>query len=170
MLNRSRLCQHGTAFPHLDSLPSSDDAAWPGKGSWPDGPATPKRRGASIVEFAVVAPILFVFILGIIEVGRALMATHLLTNAARQGCRAAIVGSTSTSQITTAVVNSLQNQGISNDTVNVQVNDGTTDASTAKSNDEITVTVSVPASKVTWLPSVLFLKGSISGQYTLRRE
>jgi hypothetical protein len=93
-----------------------------------------------------------------------------LTNAARQGCRTGIVEGTTTSQITTAVTSLLQSQGISSDTVTVHVNDGSADASTAQAGDEITVVVKVPASKVTWLPSLLFLNGNLTGQYTLRRE
>jgi Flp pilus assembly protein TadG len=122
------------------------------------------------VEFAIVAPVMFLVIFGIIEFGRALMVTHLLTNAARQGCRAGIIEGTSTSQITTIVNNTLKSQGISSDVVNIQVNDGSADASTAKAGDEITVIVTVPFSKVTWLPWVQYVTGNLTGQYTLRRE
>jgi Flp pilus assembly protein TadG len=130
----------------------------------------PKRRGATTVEFAMVCPVFFLFVLGIIEVGRGLMVTHLLTNAARVGCRTGILQNQSTQQITTAVVNSLSQQGIRSEVTTVQVNDGVADASTAKSGDEITVIVSVPVGKVTWLPGGQFLKGNLSGQFTLRRE
>jgi len=98
------------------------------------------------------------------------MVTHLLTNAARVGCRTGVVENTTTAQITTAVVNSLTQQGVSGDSTSVQVNDNSVDASTAKAGDEITVTVSVPVSKVTWLPGGQYLKGNLSGQFTLRRE
>jgi Flp pilus assembly protein TadG len=137
----------------------------------PSGAPSPReRRGTTALEFAVVAPALFLIVLGIIEVGRGLMVIHLLTNAARQGCRVGVVEGTSTSQISTAVTSLLQSEGINSDSVTVQVNDGSTDASAAKSGDEITVIVTVPASKVTWLPSLLFLNGNLGGQYTLRRE
>jgi Flp pilus assembly protein TadG len=123
-----------------------------------------------VVEFAVVAPVMFVLILGIVEFGRALMAMHLLTNAARQGCRAGIVEGQSTSQISTVVNNALQSQGITGQTVTVQVNNVVADASTAQAGDEITVIVNVPASSVSWLPTKLFFNGTLQGQYTLRRE
>ena len=45
------------------------------------------RRGASTVEFAFVAPVFFVMVLGIFEIGRACMVTELLTEAARRACR-----------------------------------------------------------------------------------
>ena len=130
----------------------------------------PKRTGANTVEFAVIAPVFFMFILGLIEVGRGIMVVHLLTNAARVGARTGVIEGTSTAQITTAVNNSLTQQGITSDTVSVQVNDGSADASTANAGDEITVKVSVPVSKVTWLPGGQYLHGNISGQFTLRRE
>lgn len=130
----------------------------------------PKRSGATTVEFAVLAPILFALILGIIEIGRGLMVVHLLTNAARQGCRTGVIEGTTTAQITQVVQSTLQSQGISSDTVTVQVNDGSADASTAQAGDEITVQVSVPVSKITWLPGARFLSGNLTGKYTLRRE
>jgi Flp pilus assembly protein TadG len=129
-----------------------------------------KRWAANTVEFAVIAPTFFLFILGLVEVGRGIMVTHLLTNAARVGCRTGVISNTSTAQITTAVNNSLTSQGVNNDTVSVQVNDGSADASTAQSGDEITVSVSVPVSKITWLPGGQYLHGNLTGQFTLRRE
>ena len=60
--------------------------------------------------------------------------------------------------------------GIASDTIVVQVNDGSGDALNANANDEVTVTVSVPISSVTWVPGGTYLNGSISSQYTLRKE
>ena len=128
------------------------------------------RRGAAAVEFAIVAPVLFAVVLGIIEVGRGLMVIHLLNNAARAGCRVGVIEGKATSDITTAVTNVLSAQGVTAEGVTVQVNDGSADASTAQSGDEITVLVSIPASKVTWVPGGSYLRGNLSGQYTLRRE
>jgi hypothetical protein len=64
----------------------------------------------------------------------------------------------------------LSGTGISGDTATVQVNDGTADASTAKAGDEITVIVSVPIANVTWVPVNKFLSGTVSGQFTMRRD
>ena len=130
----------------------------------------PSRRGASTVEFAIVAPILFTVVLGIIEVGRGLMAIHLLNNAARAGCRVGVIEGKATSDISTTVTNVLSAQGMTAEGVTVEVNDGSADASTAQAGDEITVIVSIPASKVTWVPGGSYLRGNLSGQYTLRRE
>lgn len=128
------------------------------------------RRGGLTVELAVVAPIVFLIILGIIEVGRGLMVVHLLNDAAQAGCRQGIIEGKSTSDIKTKVVDALNRAGVSGETATVQVNDGSADASTAVVGDEITVIVQVPISKVSWVPVPRFLTGTLQGQYTMRRE
>jgi Flp pilus assembly protein TadG len=125
-----------------------------------NGNATAKRRGANAVEFALVGSLMFVFVLGLVEIGRALMVQHLLVNAARQGCRLGILPGKSNADITTTATNALTTQGVS----------GSTDAINAKTGDEITVIVSVPASRITWLPFTRYVTGNLTGQYTLRRE
>jgi Flp pilus assembly protein TadG len=64
-------------------------------------PATPRReRAAAAVEFALVLPILLLLLGGIIDYGRFFFTQLQLTNAAREGARAGIAGS-SPLQITT---------------------------------------------------------------------
>jgi Flp pilus assembly protein TadG len=45
------------------------------------------RCGASAVEFAVVLPVLLILLSGILDIGRRLQVTQILTNAAREGAR-----------------------------------------------------------------------------------
>jgi Flp pilus assembly protein TadG len=138
---------------------------------WRSRQPTQNRRGTTAVEFAFVGSIVFLMFFGILELGRALMVTHLLTNAARAGCRAGVIEGTSTASIKTAVNQALTGVGISGDTVTVQVNDGSTDASASKAGDEITVVASISASSVSWLPFQKFMSGkTLTGQYTLQRE
>jgi Flp pilus assembly pilin Flp len=49
------------------------------------------ERGTAVVEFALVMPILFLLMLGIIDFGRALVYYNQLTQLASQGARAAAV-------------------------------------------------------------------------------
>ncbi len=49
-----------------------------------------KRRGAATVEAAIVLPLVFLFIFGILEYGRYLMMLQITTNAAREGARYAV--------------------------------------------------------------------------------
>jgi Flp pilus assembly protein TadG len=52
-----------------------------------------RRRagGQSLVEFALVLPIIVLLIVGFVEIGRAVFAFNTIANAARQGARVAIV-------------------------------------------------------------------------------
>jgi Flp pilus assembly protein TadG len=128
------------------------------------------RRGASTVEVAIIAPVVFLLILGLVEISRGLMVINLLTNAAQRGCRVGIIEGKTNSDVTTAVNNALAAEGVSGDSVSIQVNDGSADVANAQPGDEVTVIVTVPASKVSWVPKIQYLTGTISGQYTLRRE
>ena len=128
------------------------------------------RRAASAVEFAVIASVFFTFVLGFVELGRGFMIQHLMSNAARQGCRVAILEGKSSSDVNSAVYSVLSGQGVSGDTVTVQVDDAAANASSAQPGDEITVSVSIPASSVSWVPGAQFLFGTITGKYTMRRE
>lgn len=48
-------------------------------------------RGAALVEAAIVTPIVLLIMVGIFEVGRAYQTFQVVTNAAREGARAAVV-------------------------------------------------------------------------------
>lgn len=48
-------------------------------------------RGQTLVEFALIAPIFFLIVFGLIDGGRAIYAYSTVANAARVGARAAIV-------------------------------------------------------------------------------
>ncbi len=130
------------------------------------------RRGASLVEFAFVAPVFFLMVLGLIEIGRACMVTELLTEAARRACRAGVIEGTSSTSIQSAASDYLSSVGINGETANVYVNDqpaGSANVSAMPAYTEITVVVTVPIADVAWTP-IWFVPGSLSGQYTMRRE
>src|SRR5512134_4022081 len=67
--------------------------------------ATSDRRGAALVETALVLPIFFMVVLGIIEFGRAMMVAQLLNNGAREGARLAIMTGSTNTEVDTAVRN-----------------------------------------------------------------
>jgi Flp pilus assembly protein TadG len=52
----------------------------------------PRDRGATAVEFALLLPVLFLLLFGVIDFGRALNAQITLTQAAREGARLAALG------------------------------------------------------------------------------
>jgi Flp pilus assembly protein TadG len=133
-----------------------------------------RRRGAAVVEFAVVAPLLFLLVvLPIVEFGRAMMVSNLLVGASEAGCRNAVLPYGTTASATTAVNSSLSAQGISGAIVTVKVNGAATDASTAIQGDTVSVTVSVPYGNISWLPTNLarFLGDkTLSSTQVMRRE
>jgi hypothetical protein len=50
-----------------------------------------KETGSSVVEFAIILPILLLFVFGIIEWSLYLFNSHIITNAGRAGARTGIV-------------------------------------------------------------------------------
>ncbi|HEY4227552.1 MAG TPA: TadE family protein [Candidatus Limnocylindrales bacterium] len=50
-----------------------------------------RSRGQSLVEFALIFPIIILLIAGFFEIGRAVFAYNVIANAARQGARVATV-------------------------------------------------------------------------------
>jgi Flp pilus assembly protein TadG len=81
------------------------------------------RRGSTLVEFALILPILLAMLLGIIEFGW-LAKNHLaLANAAREGARAASLGKTTT-EISTRVRGAAAGSGVggANDTTRLVLN------------------------------------------------
>lgn len=128
------------------------------------------RRGAVTMEMAMVVPAFFFLVFGIIEVGRGFMVSHLLANAARDGCRAGTIEGTSTDDIRTIVTENLAAMGVQGATVSIRVNGEEQEASTAAAGSKISVSATIPVSSFTWLPGGSFLKGSLGGEYSLHRE
>jgi Flp pilus assembly protein TadG len=128
-----------------------------------------QRRGAAAVEFAIVAPVFFLLVFGMIEYGRMVMVQQIITNAAREGTRVAVLDGSTTSGTKTAVINAMAAGNITITTSNVTV---TPDPpSNATYGSPVTVSVTVPFSQVSWLPSPMYLGGkSMTASTTMRRE
>lgn len=59
-------------------------------------------RGQNMVEFALVSPILFIMLFGIMEGGWLLYHNHQVSNAAREGARYAVVHGTMSEDLATS--------------------------------------------------------------------
>jgi Flp pilus assembly protein TadG len=133
-----------------------------------------RRRGAAAVEFAMVAPLFFLLIIGMIEFGRMVMVQQVLTNAAREGARKAVLDGSTASDVVTTVTNYMKGAKITVTTSNVTLTPS--DPTKTVFGDPITVQVSVPFSQVSWLPSSMlsmFTTQSditLSAQAVMRRE
>jgi Flp pilus assembly protein TadG len=110
-----------------------------------------QRRGAAAVEFAVVAPLFFLVLAGIIEFGQAFRIEHALSNASRRAARSAIFDSATVSGVESEVqAHCARTLGFSEGDVTVEIAlNGTAcaDLRAATQGDEISVTVSVPYSR-----------------------
>jgi Flp pilus assembly protein TadG len=108
--------------------------------------------------------------MGMIEIGRAVMVEQILTNASREGARVAVLDSTTPTAgvVSSKVTTYLQNAGITGATVTINPSEPTS----AGYGAPVTVTVQIPYSKVTWLPTPWFIPGSknLTASTVMRRE
>lgn len=133
------------------------------------------------MEFAVVCPLLFALFFGIVEFGRAMMVLGVVTNAARAGVRAGAVSSGTYTSIDTAWRNAMTSATIADTNCSAVItytSGGATVTATDNSSfsptagSTISVKISVPYSKVSWLPNGgFFLSGvTMSETAVMRRE
>lgn len=135
-----------------------------------------RRRGAAVVEFAIVAPVFFLLIFGMLEFGRMVMVQQILTNASREGARKAVLDGSTAADVDNIVITHMSDAKITVTAENITINPA--NPATANYGDPITVTVSVPFSQVSWLPGTMltsFLpKGktdiTLSAATVMRRE
>ena len=129
------------------------------------------RRGAAAVEFAIIAPLFFLLIMGMIEIGRAVMVQQIITNASREGARLAVLPGENNANVTDRVDSILNNSGISGSTTEILSEfDGPINIQDAGYGDVIKVKVSVPFSEVSWLPGAeRYLGGSTLSATTVMR-
>jgi Flp pilus assembly protein TadG len=164
------------------------------------------RTGIAAMEFAVVAPLLAIIMLGMFELSRAMMVLVILNDAARKGCRVgALAGgqynfasdplgntpdpATDPYSVVVQVNNILKDNNIAiidpNDSSTGQINvyvatydpstntygpDTLTNPSTgqpllsAKPMDKVSVTVSLPYSKVFWVSTFFVPRQELESQ------
>jgi Flp pilus assembly protein TadG len=78
-----------------------------------------RNRGQSVVEFALVLPLLLLLVFGITEFGRAWLTQNILTSAAREGARLAIVTGPNVPMVTTRVTNVCAAAGVTPTSITV---------------------------------------------------
>jgi Flp pilus assembly protein TadG len=125
-----------------------------------------RRRGAAAAEFAIVAPVFFLMVIGFIEFGRALMVQQVLINASRVGARQATTTGATTGLVQAAVQDYTNGVAINGVVVTVSP-----EPSTAPAGTTITVNTSVPFSSVSWMKSAWFLGGkTLKSSSQMRKE
>jgi Flp pilus assembly protein TadG len=137
----------------------------------PSGPARPqeakyrRRTGTAVVEFAFVAPVLVLLMLGLFELSRGMMVRQMLCGAARKGCRTGILKQYGSQDIINDATNVMRDNGFdvtkfnppSVASITIQVTDpngnALSDALDAPSGSTVSVQVTIPASSVDWATS-----------------
>jgi Flp pilus assembly protein TadG len=116
--------------------------------------------------------VFFLMIFGMIEIGRAVMVQQVLTNASREGARIAVLDSPTPTHdtVVTTVKNYLQNGGVPTASATVTINPN--EPTSAGYGQSVTVTVQVPFSSVSWLPTPIFLGSTskLTASTVMRRE
>jgi Flp pilus assembly protein TadG len=130
------------------------------------------RRAVSAVEMAVVAPLVFLLVFGLVEFARMVMLQQALVNAARQGSRTAILANVSNSSDAEAAVRTFLSDSISSssDTSKVRVTITPSTLAGMASGTSVTTRVEVTFSDVSWAPPS-FLGGTVLvGESTMKKE
>ena len=126
-----------------------------------------KRRGAAAVEFALIAPLFMLMVLGMIEVGRAIMVQQIITNASREGARRAVLDGATDTEVRTFVNTYLNNASLPS--ANVGFPQGL--PQNAEFGEPVEVEVQIPFNQVSWLPGPMYLGGqNLTASTVMRRE
>lgn len=108
------------------------------------------RRGAAVVELALVSPFLILLAIGVCEVGQAMKVDVILSEAVRAGCATAVRPGCSNQDVTNDINNILTVNGLpkTSASITILVNNSSGEVAAAGLNDKITVKISIPASRV----------------------
>jgi len=123
--------------------------------------------GAAVVEFAIVGPLMLMLTMGMMEVGRVVMVKQVMVNASREGARLAILPSATAESVIAQTQSQLASAGIQGTTVSLSP----PSLASALAGTAVTVTISVNANQISWVPNPTFtLNQSITAATTMRRE
>lgn len=125
---------------------------------------TARRRGVTTVEFAICAPILFLFTFASLEFSRMNMLRQTVENAVYEGCRRGIVPGATVEDVenaTQAVLNT-----VSARSVQVEISPSVI----TKDTPDVTVAIEVPISSNSWVPPFFFSDRILTSDLTMTRE
>ena len=123
------------------------------------------ERGAALIEAALTLPLLLLVCVGIIEFGRLYQTWQVMTNAAREGARIAVLPAPANSGVDSRVRQYLQMGGLMSDSsVGVDVDPVNVSLGAAGTASGSTVTVTYPYSFMVLQPiAQLVVSGSAAG-------
>ncbi len=124
----------------------------------------PARRGALTVEFALVAPLVFLVVFGAIEFARLNMLINTMENAAYEGARRGIVPGATVANVEAESEAILQAVGAVNAHVVV------TPAVLTNQSPDVTVRISIPLDDNAWVAPRFTKSVVVTRSCTLNRE
>ncbi|QDU38971.1 TadE-like protein [Maioricimonas rarisocia] len=122
------------------------------------------RSGATIVEFAITAPVLFLVFFGMIEFARFNMVRHGMDSAVYEGARRGIVPGATEDDVKAKAEEVLGALSMTSVTVTVDPEEITEETTS------VTVNVSVPIGSNSWVVPKYFDGVTMSRSCTLKRE
>lgn len=137
------------------------------------------RHGAALVEMALVLPVFMMVVLGIIEFGRALWVANMVTNAAREATRMAVLDGSSNANVSQSAkdfLSSTLSVGASDVSVSIVITpaDGNpnpaNECANANTRDLIDITITVPFDKVSLIPGDYLAGKNLIGRSAMRHE
>lgn len=127
------------------------------------------RRGNTVLEAALVIPVLLLLAFGTVEFGHYFYVRNNMQGAAREGVRAAIPAGATNSDVTTAVQNSLTAAGLQGSGYTVTITPSNVSGQAAGTN--ITVSVQCTWGTVGLRPMQLISANKlVRGQAVMRKE
>ncbi len=124
--------------------------------------------GAATLEFAMLLPFLLPILFGIVEFGRAMMISHVLTTTAREGARVAALPGGDNTVVMSAILNELSQVGLSYDSCELIPEDVTT----AERGEPVTVRIRIHYGSIACVPG--FFPGlsdlQLEGVAVMRKE
>ena len=123
------------------------------------------QRGVALIEAALTLPLLLLICVGIIEFGRLYQTWQVMTNAAREGARIAVLPAPANAGVDSRVRQYLQMGGLASDSsVGVDVDPVTVSLGAAGTASGSTVTVTYPYTFMVLQPiAQLVVSGSTAG-------
>ncbi len=138
-----------------------------------------RRRGATVVEMALVLPLFVAVVLGIVEFGRSMAVGQVVTNAAREGARLAVIEGTTNADVEQRVLDFL-NAAINVDAAQVNLSitvtpapgntTSTNEVADAQQSDLVQVRVEIPFNEVSYVRPKYMDGQNLVGRVSMRHE
>ena len=122
------------------------------------------RQGATMLEFAVVAPLLFLCFFAAFEFCRVAMIKHTAENAVYEGCRKAIIPGGTSHEATNETRRIMNTLGVTDFKISVSPH------FTQPTTRQVTVRIEVPLNKNSFVPNQFVTGNEIVRELTLYRE